>query len=149
MFKVFKRPYLYAVIVIFLTYILIAVLLSGFYNTVPLIIVYAQTVNWVKLSISIILSLVIGLLVSVTAVSTYIKYKERKQCKEAGTVATIGTIGGLVVGVCPLCVTGIFPLILGLLGISFSFASLPFQGIEIQTLVIIILGISLWMLHRK
>lgn len=145
----FKKPYLSATIIIFVFYLALTVLFSGFYNTIPLIIAYAGSVSWFKLSISIILSLIIGLLVSINAVNLYVKYKEKKQCKEAGTVATIGTIGGLVVGICPLCVTGLFPIILGLAGISFSFASLPFQGIEIQIFIAIILGISLWMFNRN
>ena len=94
------------------------------------------------------LSLLIGFLVAITSVFSYIKYKERKQCKEGVTLAGVGTVGGFIVGVCPLCITGILPLIFGFLGISFTFASLPFQGIEIQILVVIILLSSLWMLNR-
>ena len=145
----FRKPYIYATIIIFFVYITLLTLLSGFYKTVPLLIVYAGTVSWIKLIFSIFLSLLIGLLVAINSVYVYVKYQQRKQCREAGTVATIGTVGGLVVGVCPLCVTGVFPLILGLLGISFSFASLPFQGIEIQVLIVITLGISLWMLNKN
>ena len=121
--------------------------ISGFYNTIPLIIVYAKTLNWLKLGFSLLLTLTIGFLVSVNSVLVYIKYKERKKCRGVGT-ASVGAAGGLIVGVCPLCITGIFPLLLGLLGISFSFASLPFQGIEIQVLVIIILLISLYLLKK-
>ncbi|MBX4212274.1 hypothetical protein KW787_02350 [Candidatus Pacearchaeota archaeon] len=145
----FRKPYLGIAVIIFLVYLILVVLFSGFYNTIPLIVANAQSVFWSKLILSLVLSLVIGLLVSANAVLIYIKYKQRKQCKEAGTVATIGTIGGLAAGVCPLCVTGLLPIILGLLGISFSFGSLPFHGIEVQIGSIIILLISLWMLERK
>ena len=64
-------------------------------------------------------------------------------------LAGAGSVGGLIVGVCPLCVTGLVPLALGLLGIGFSFASLPFQGIEVQVLVVIVLFVSLINLSRK
>ena len=138
----FKKPYIYFIIGIFLIYIIINIILSGFYNTIPLILVYAKTVDWFKLSISLFLTLVIGALVAFNSVLIYIKYKERKKCKGAAT-AGIGTVGGLIVGVCPLCVTGLIPLLFGLIGISFSFASLPFQGIEVQVLVVIILLVSL------
>lgn len=147
--KVFRKPYVYYFIGIFLIYLILNIFLSGFYSTIPLIVAYAQTVNWIKLGISLFLTLVIGFLVASTSILTYIKYKERKQCKQAGIIGGAGTIGGLIVGVCPLCITGIVPLILGFLGISFSFGSLPFQGIEIQVLVIIILALSLWMLNKK
>ncbi|MBX4196912.1 hypothetical protein KW805_04975 [Candidatus Pacearchaeota archaeon] len=145
----FRKPYLFSTILIFFAYLILVVLFSGFYNTIPLIIANAQSVFWSKLIVSLILSLIIGLLVSSNAVLLYIKYKQRRQCKEAGTVATIGTLGGLAAGVCPLCVTGLLPLILGLLGVSFSFASLPFHGIEVQVGSIVILVISLWMLNRR
>ncbi len=147
--RFFRKPYIYAVILLFLTYLAIAVAVSGFYSTIPLILRYAQTVNWVELGLSITFSLIIGLLVALNFVAVYIKYKERKACKEAGAVATIGTIGGLAAGICPLCVTGLLPLILGLFGITFSFATLPFKGLEIQVLSIALLSLSLWMILRR
>ena len=146
--ELFKKPYLYWFFGIFTFYLILNILISGFYNTIPLIVVYFSTVNWIKLGISLILTLLIGFLVSLNAILVYIKYKERKKCSGVGT-AGAGTIGGLIVGVCPLCVTGIVPLILGLVGISFSFGSLPFQGIEIQILVAIILFISYKQLSKK
>ena len=136
---VFKKPHIYQVIGIFLIYILLNIWLSGFYNTIKLIIIYASTINWFELIISIILTLTIGVLVSVNSVYAYIKYKERKKCLNEATMAVAGGIGGLIVGVCPLCVTGLFPLIFSFFGIGFSFASLPLKGIEVQILVIIIL----------
>jgi|SRR3989344_1879567 len=145
---IFKKPYVYWFFGIFVSYLILNILISGFYNTLPLIIIYAKTVDWIKLGISLLLTLTIGFLVAANGVLVYIKYKERKRCKGVGT-ASIGAAGGLIVGVCPLCVTGVFPLLLGLFGISFSFGSLPFQGIEIQILVIIILVFSLWMLEKK
>jgi|SRR3989344_3110008 len=140
--NLFRKPYLFWIIGIFVFYLALNILFSGFYDTIPLIFVYFKTVNWLKLGISLILTLAIGFFVAVNAVLVYILYKERKKCgsSEIGMTGA-GTVGGLIVGVCPLCITGIFPLILGLLGISFSFGVLPFQGIEIQVLV---LGILIW-----
>lgn len=139
--EILRKPHVYWFLGIFIFYLVLDILISGFYDTIPLIIIYASTVNWLKLGLSLILTLVIALLVAMNSVLVYLKYKERKKCKGVGT-ATAGTIGGLVVGVCPLCVTGIFPLILGLIGISLSFGSLPLQGIEIQALVVLILLLS-------
>ena len=146
--EIFRKPYVYWFAGIFLVYLVLNVLISGFYNTIPLIIVYANTVNWLNLGLSLLLTLIIWFLVAVNGVLVYVKYKERKKCRGAG-IAGVGTIGGLVVGVCPLCVTGLFPLILGLLGVSFSFSSLPFQGVEIQILVILVLVFSLINLSRN
>ena len=145
----FKKLYVYWTIGIFVFYLGLNFLLSGFYDTLKLIIVYANTVNWFKLGTSITLTLLIGFLIAVNSVYFYIRYKERKDCRRAGIVAGSGAIGGLVVGICPLCIAGLLPLIFGFLGISFTFASLPFQGIEVQVLVLILLGISLSMLINK
>ena len=144
-----KKPYIYFVILIFLVYLSLNVILSGFYNAIPLILVYAKTLNWFKLGISIFLTIIIGALIAFNSVLIYVKYKERRKCKKELTLSSAGAIGGLVTGVCPLCVTGLIPLILGFIGVSFSFASLPFQGIEVQVLVVIILFVSLINLSRK
>ncbi len=146
--NLFRKSNVYWVIGIFLLYLLINVMFSGFYTTFQLIIRYAGTVNWLKLGISIILTIVIGFLVSMNAVLWYIRYKERKECASGGTLATLGTAGGLITGVCPLCVVGLVPLVLSALGITFSFATLPFGGIEVQVLIVILLGASFKILTR-
>ena len=125
------------------------IFISGFNKTIPLIIIYASTVNWLELGISLALTLIIGILVALNSVYVYILYKERKSCKEGKTLAAAGSIGGLIVGVCPLCVTGLIPLLFGAFGVGFSFASLPLQGIEIQVLIILMLIISLYMLNKR
>ncbi|MDP4038978.1 MAG: hypothetical protein Q8P57_00125 [Candidatus Pacearchaeota archaeon] len=146
--EIFKKPYVYWFLGIFIFYLLLNVLISGFYNTIPLIVVYASTVNWFKLGLSLLLTLGIGFFVSANSILIYSKYKERKKCKGEG-VSIIGAVGGLIVGVCPLCVTGIFPLVLGFLGVGFSFGVLPFQGLEVQALVLIALIFGFRMLGVK
>ncbi len=145
----FRKPYIYFVILIFLLYIIIDLIISGFYSTIPLIIFYSKTLNWFKLGVSLILTLTIGILLAFNSILIYIKSKERRNCKKDLTLNSVGAVGGLVIGVCPLCVTGIIPIIIGLLGISFSFASLPFGGIEVQVLVAIILLVSLINLSKN
>ena len=145
----FKKPYIYFVFLIFLIYIILNIFVSGFYNTLPLILVYAKTVNWFKLGFSLFLTLIIGILIAFNSVLIYIKYQEKKRCKEEIVLSSIGGFGGLISGVCPLCITGIVPLILGLIGISFSLASLPFQGIEVQILVVFVLTISFFSLSKR
>ena len=145
----FKKPYIYFVILIFLVYLSIDIILSGFYNTIPLILVYAKTLNWIKLGISLFLTLIIGTLIAFNSVLIYIKYKERKNCKKEISLSSVGAVGGFITGVCPLCVTGIIPLIFGFLGVSFSFAGLPFQGVEIQVLIVIALFVSLINLSKR
>lgn len=147
--RVFRRPYIYWTVALFLLYLVIAIIISGFYNTFQLIIRYADTVNWWKLSFSLILSLIIGVLVAINSVYLFIRYRERKACKKETTLASLGTAGGLITGICPLCVTGLLPLLFGALGISFSFGMLPLQGIEVQLFTVGILAISLYSLQKK
>ena len=125
--EVFQKPRVYWFIGIFVLYLVLNIIFSGFYDTIPLVIAYASTVNWIKLGVSLLLTLAISFLIAVTSVLAYVRYKERRACRNAGAVAGVAGFGGLIVGVCPLCVSGIFPLLLGFLGVSFSFASLPFQ----------------------
>lgn len=140
--NLFKKPYVFWIITIFLSYTILNFYISGFNNTFVLILKYASTVNWLELIISIIFSLTIGILVALNSVLVYVKYKERQKCKNQTVLAGLGAIGGLATGFCPLCITGLFPLILSMIGITFSFASLPFKGIEVQFGIIIILFIS-------
>mgnify|MGYP001603402680 CR=1 FL=1 len=146
----FKKPYIYFIVLIFLIYIGLNALLAD--SFIKSVLIYYKTVNWTKLGISLALTIAIGILVAINSVYFYIRYKEKtnlKKCKNAGVVGGIGTIGGLAAGICPLCVTGLLPLILSVLGISFSFASLPFEGIEIQFAVLFLLIVSLYMLEKK
>lgn len=146
---IFKKPYLYWFIAIFILYLIVNLLVSGFYDTIPLIIVNAKTVSWFKLSISLVLSLAIGFFVAVNLIYIYMIYKQRKTCKAGMTTTSLGTLGGLITGFCPVCITGLFPLILGFLGISFSLASLPFQGIEIQFGVLLLLVFSYMIIEKE
>lgn len=139
---VFKRPYLYWFTGIFILYLVVNLLVSGFYDTIPLIIANTKTVSWFKLSISLILSFGIGFFVAVNSIYIYIISNQKKTCKAGATTTSIGVLGGLITGFCPVCITGLFPIIFGFLGISFSLASLPFQGIEIQFVVLLLLVFS-------
>ena len=148
--RIFKKPYIYWVIGIFLVYMILNILVSQFYITVQYIPYYLKTINWSELILGAIFSLTIGILISINTVYTYIRYKERKKYKAEGALTCAATIGGFATGVCSACVTGLIPLIFSLLGISFSWGALPFKGLEVQALVIIVLLASLyWNLKSK
>jgi hypothetical protein len=147
--SILKKPYIFMLIFIFLIYLILNFFFSGFYNKIPALFLYKDTINWAMLLTSIILSVIIAGLVSINSIYAFLLYKERKKCMQVSTVAGIGAIGGIVTGFCPICVTGIFPLVLSLLGITFSFASLPLNGIEFQIILIIILSVSLYYLTKR
>ena len=147
--RVFQQPYRYWLLGIFLIYLVIVVLVSGFYNTIPAIIVNAATVNWFKLSLSLLFSLMIGALVAVNSVYLFILSKARRQCRSAKALTGVGATTGIITGICPLCVTGLIPLLFGFFGVSFSLGSLPFQGLEVQVMTILILLFSLYYVNHK
>ena len=147
--QIFKKPYVYFLILIFLIYLTLNVVISQFYITVQYIPRYLETVKWGELILSGLFSLIIGLLISVNAIILYLKFKERKEVKKQTILASLGTLGGLATGVCSACVAGLFPLVLGFLGISFSFLSLPFKGLEVQAVVILVLVINLYFLNKN
>ena len=146
---VFQKPHTYWLLGIFLAYAVISLLISGFYNTIPAIIANASTVNWPKLSLSLLFSLTIGALVAINSVYLFILYRARLQCRSATTLTSVGATAGLITGVCPLCVTGLIPLLFGLFGVSFSLGSLPFQGLEVQVLTVLLLSLSLYFIAKK
>ena len=133
---------------IFIVYLVITIYISEFYITAKHIPHYIQTIEWSKLIASILLALIIASLVSINSVYAYIKHKRRNVKKEEGLIC-VATIGGFATGVCPACVTGLFPIIFSYFGLSFSFLSLPFQGLEIQVLIIVILVASLYFLQKN
>src|SRR3989344_5794789 len=61
----------------------------------------------------------------------------------------LGVVGGLVGGACPGCIAGFLPAMLGLFGVvGFSLYNLPFRGLEIQVLSIVLLIIGSLLLSR-
>ena len=147
--KILEKPYIFYLIGIFLLYIILAVVFSKFYFTIKFLPYYLNTINWSELIISIILTIIIALLVSLNSVYSYIRFKQKRNIKKETSISCAATIVGLSTGVCPACVAGVFPLVLSLIGISFTWASLPFKGLEIQLLIIIVLLISLYLLNRR
>ena len=147
--RIIQKPYLYWLGGIFLVYLALNVYLSQFYVTAQYLTVYASSVKWRKLLLGMLFTVLIAALVAANSVSGYIRWKERQSVKKTGAIACIGSIGGLATGVCSSCVTSVFPLVLGLFGVTFSWVSLPFQGLEVQALLIVLLSLGLYMVWRK
>lgn len=147
--QLFRKPYIYWVVGVFLLYLTLNIIFSQFYLTIKYIPFYLEEIHWAELLLSFFLVLLIASLVAMNSVTAYLKYQERKNVKRGATLSCLATVGGMATGVCPACVTGLFPLILSTLGISFSWGILPFKGLEVQVLVAMILGISFYLLQRK
>lgn len=147
--RVFQKPSLYWFWGIFIGYLVLNFFVSGFYKTLPLLGIYAETVHWFPLVLSILLSILIGFLTSLSAVLAFILYADRRACAQGKFLTSVGAVGGLATGFCPLCVAGLFPLLFQVFGITFSFASFPFHGIEVQLFVVALLGAGLFFLTRS
>ncbi len=146
---VFKKQYVYSFFLIFFLYLFFNIILSQFYITLQYIPRYLETIQWWKLIAAGILTLIIGFLVSLNVLLLYFQFQQRRHIKKQSVIVSIGTVGGFATGVCSACVAGFFPFLLGLFGISFSFLSLPFQGIEIQVLIIVLLGVNSYFLDKE
>ena len=147
--ELLRKPYVFWVIGIFLGYMTLNVLVSQFYQTALYIPYYLDTLKWGKLLVSGVFSITIGILIAINSVYAYIRYKERKAVMKEGVMTSAATIGGLATGICSACVAGLFPLMFGAFGVSFSFAALPFEGMEVQALIIGVLGFSLYLLRKN
>ena len=147
--RLLKKPHIFWIIGIFLIYMAINILISQFYVTIQFIPHYLETIKWPVLILSAALSITIGILISISTVYLYIRYQERRSAKNQGALVCAAAIGGLATGICSVCVAGIVPLLFSFLGITFSFGALPFKGMEIQSLIIIILLASLYSLNKK
>lgn len=140
---VFRLPYVYATLSLFVAYLALLYAFGNFPTTLHLALLYAPFVTRVELAVSLLFSLAIAALVACNVVLAYARYRERKQCHGAAAVAGAGTLGGFAAGLCPVCISGLLPLILGVFGVSFTLAALPFKGMELQVLVIFVLVLNM------
>jgi len=146
--RLLRRPYVFWVLGIFVAYMALNVTLSQFYITVRFMHYYAQTLNWPELVLSALFSIAIGALIAMNAALGYIRMRERGPAVKEGALACAGTFAGLSTGVCSACVTGFAPVVLSALGLTAGFVGLPFKGIEIQVLTILVLSVNLRLLGR-
>lgn len=147
--KVFKRPYVYFFIAIFLVYLAATIIISQFYITIQYIPHYLSTIKWHEFIIAGVFSISIAILVAINSVLLYLKWKERISLKKQSFLASLAALGGFSTGICPACISGLFPLLFSALGTSFTFLSLPFKGLEIQLLVIIMLMLNMYLMEKK
>lgn len=142
---ILEKPYIYYFFLTIILYLTINTILSEFYITIQYIPRYLQTIKWSELIFSIFLAIIIAFLIALDLNLIIIKYKESKKLNIKLT--PIGFLLGLSVGICPACITGIFPALFSIFG--FSLSILPFGGIEFQILSVIILSISISMLLKQ
>lgn len=95
--------------------------------------------------------IIIALLVPITIILIVLRVRELQEINsiaKGGSVSLIGTFIGILGGACPGCFAGLLPAIVGIFGSSFALTDLPFFGLEIQMLSIILLIISISILTK-
>ena len=140
-----KKPYIYSFFIILIAYLVITIIVNKFYIVAP----YLKTYN-LKIVIPYLTSnLIVAILVAININLIYFKFKEVKRVEKSSSLTFFGVFSGMLGGLCPGCIAGLFPLISSFFGISLSLASLPFKGLELQTIAITLLIISITLLTRK
>jgi len=140
-----KKPYSYYFLTIFFIYMIINIILSEFYITIQYIPYYLETIKWSLLLFSALSSIIIGLLIAININLMILRYRDSKKLNLKLT--PIGFLLGLSTGICPACITGLFPFLFSLFG--FSLLTLPFKGLEIQVLSMVLLLISTLLLLKE
>jgi len=142
---IISRPYLFSFI--FLLYILINFLSNKTYDVAPVIFTYNLVFVIPFLTLSF---LITPFLVAITINLSITKFKEMKSLSSKGEegFTVIGIFSGVLGGACPGCFMGLFPAFLGLFGITATLGNLPFLGLEIQFLSIILLIVAIVLLTR-
>ncbi len=144
-----RRPYVFWTGGIFVFYLVLLFVIGNFPTTIPLALRYAPFWTRLEIATSLIFSIVIAGLVACNGVMAYVRYQERKRLHAGATVAGVGTLGGFAAGLCPVCLSGLLPIIFGFFGVTFSLAVLPFNGLELQVAVLILLAFNFRYLARK
>jgi len=146
---VFGKPYRYYFIVVFLLFFAFNIWVNQTYLTGPEVLFHSYRVSF--LIPFLLFNFLIVLLVPLVVNLSIMKFKDLKEVSTAtgGSVGILGIFSGLLGGACPGCFVGLFPAFLGLFGITASLSVLPFYGLEIQVLSIVLLMISVWLLTRE
>lgn len=134
-----RKPYIFSFLIIILAYLTITIIINKFYVIAP----YLKTYNLKIVIPHLVLNLIVAILLAININLIYSKFKEAKKVEKRSGLTFLGAFSGMLGGLCPGCIAGLFPLFASLFGITASLASLPFQGLELQALAIILLIIPL------
>ncbi len=142
----FKKPYIFYFIFIFLVYIGLNIWINQTYSILPVLGGFSKVFLIPYLLFSF---LIIPFLVALTINLTIIKFKEASLIGgKDGGFTFLGVFGGIFGGACPGCFVGLFPAFLGLFGITASLSILPLYGLEIQMISIALLIVAVIFLTR-
>lgn len=129
---VFKKPYVFYFIFVFLSYIGLNVWVNQLYVSFSTL---NDLATWFLIPFVFFTFLIVPLLAALTINLSIIRFKEAGFGKREGSATSVGVFAGVLGGACPGCLVGLFPAVLGLFGIAgISLSVLPLYGLEIQFL---------------
>ncbi|MAG02823.1 hypothetical protein CMI42_05790 [Candidatus Pacearchaeota archaeon] len=143
--RALSGKYLLYFIFVFLFYFIFTIWINELYVTYDILFVNPS------LGISLIFLLfIVSLLVGLNVNLLILKIGELQVVnKSIGVLGVIGICLGIIGGGCPGCIAGVFPFLVGLFGgTAVSLSVLPFNGLEIQLVSIVLLLISIYYLSR-
>lgn len=142
--KVFSGWYVYSFIGVFIIYLVINTIVNKVYVTAPTLL----NNNLKIITPYILLILLIAALVATNINLLVLKFIELRRVNKESGLTFIGLFGGLLGGACPSCFVGLFPVFLGLFGVTASLSSLPFFGLEILFGSAILLILAIFLLTK-
>ncbi len=147
--QLFQRPYLFWIAGIALIYISLNMFLSKFYLTLWYVPYFLDTMNWTDFLLSLGFTILIGILVAINMLLSYLHYQEnkhhlnQKNCvshdRKATIFASIGAFLGLAIGVCSACTPLFFPLLLSIFDVSLTWSMLSINGLQVQLVLVVLL----------
>lgn len=143
---IFKKPYSFYFVFIFFLYLFFNIWVNKLYVT------YRILIDNFYYGISLIsLMILVAFLTALNANLIIIKFKEYKKFNyTTGGFTSIAVFLGFMGGACSGCIAGLFPVVTGIfLGTVLSLNVLPFKGIELQILSIILLILSANILSKE
>lgn len=95
------------------------------------------------------LNITVSFLVALNVNLVIIRYKEVGGVSaKGGAFGSLGVLGGVLGGSCAACFAGLFPAVMGVLGVAFNYNELPLHGLEMEIIAVILLLISVRMFIR-
>jgi MFS family permease len=143
--QILRKQYLaLAIVVSFLYIFIIGLVLAYVYNGIHIFYTSGFPSYTIPFTI---LTIIAGMALGINVALLAAKFQEIR-AKSAGMSVLGIFMGSLAIG-CPGCFFGLFPIVLGVFGISGTLALLPLHGLELQVFSIIILVTGSLMLAKE
>ena len=142
---ILKWPYNLIFILVLVTYLFLTIYINELYVTFATLFDYRKSFLIPFLFFHTLIALLIPLSVNL-AIMKVKEVQEINSIVKGGSASFFGVLVGILGGACPGCFAGLFPLVLGLFGVSLTLSSFPLLGLEVQIASTVLLFISIFLL---